>query len=132
MFQKSGVLNIEGHPKCSNSHPPAGQGPSVSESPSVGVASKFPDIGVLEGFEESFDLDDMEEFKVEFKEVEGKKQCEALVAVPIIQAPLAVVPRREEAMDEETRTTALVMGQMAEKMFSGMLKTLFEAKADKK
>ena len=127
MFQKSGLSNIEGHPKCSNSHPPAGQGPSVSESPSVGVASKFPDIGVLEGFEESFDLDDMEEFKVE-----GKKQCEALVAVPIIQAPLAVVPRREEAMDEETRTTALVMGQMAEKMFSGMLKTLFEAKADKK
>ena len=123
MFQKSGLSNIEGHPKCSNSHPPAGQGPSVSESPSVGVASKFPDIGVLEGFEESFDLDDLEEFK--------EVKVEAKVALPIIQAPLAVVPRLE-AMDDETRTSALVMGQMAEKMFSGMLKTLFEARANKK
>ena len=110
------------------------EGAIISKGPHVCEASKFPDVGAEEGFEESLDLDEVDEvdYTVVNKSNSVKKQCESVVAMPKIQAPLLVVPESEAATDDETITTAHVMGQMAKQMFSGMLKTLLDSKADKK
>ena len=110
------------------------EGAIISKGPHVCEASKFPDVGAEEGFEESLDLDEVDEvdYTVVNKSNSVKKQCESVVAMPKIQAPLLVVPEPEAATDDETITTAHVMGQMAKQMFSGMLKTLLDSKADKK
>ena len=90
-----------------------------------------------EGFEESLDLEDVEAFDMAHKEEEEQdkaKSCEqqsrAKELVPLIQAPLVMVPHTMTATDDLSRTTALVMGQMAGQMFSGMLKTLLDAKSN--
>ena len=110
--------------------PSFSKGAFVCEGPSISDASKFPDIGTEEGFEESFDLDELEGLEMEYKVVEKtkivKKQCEAVLD------PLLVVQQLEAAIDDETKTTGYVMGQMANQMFTGMLKTLLDFKAVKK
>ena len=91
---------------------------------------------LVEGFEESLDLADIEVFEMAHEEKQDKtksseQQSRAKELVSLIQPPLVVAPDAMTVTDDLSRTTALVMGQMAGQMFSGMLKTLLDAKSSK-
>ena len=91
---------------------------------------------LVEGFEESLDLADIEVFEMAHKEKQdmtksSEQQSRAKELVSLIQPPLVMAPDAMTVTDDLSRTTALVMGQMAGQMFSGMLKTLLDAKSSK-